>query len=190
MPNHTAPAPECVCSDEICHFAYEGSTFYCHHDAETYVNTSMNAVLTLYGGSDTPVTPDFMNSHTGEYKLYPLGIWWLLRGTNGSATSEFYRTVFTYESPGSEQPGRGLALTLPKTLNSDDVSNNDGLHTPWAWFAEDGFGLQRGVWFVDPAYGVQMRNNVPAGYEVSDYCFNLFTGIDRTQSMEAACQHQ
>jgi hypothetical protein len=176
---------------ELCHFAYnQTSAGYCQHDAEQFTFET-NAVLTLASGSATPAPPDFSSTHTGEYQLIPIApLWWTMRTSKDGSTTAFYLEDFPYTGAGATQPGGDNSTRMPNRLSSESESGNNGLYSPWAWKAEDDFALAKGVWFVDPAFAIQARLNAPETFSFSaaKYCFNLYTGIDRTQSV-ADCMH-
>jgi len=176
---------------EVCAFEYAGTSLYCQHTPGQFTMTD-HAVLTLHTAAGQPSTPTYAApTHAGSYALIPLATpWWTSRTSVGSAVTDFYGSDIVYVAPGVTQPGGGGGLRVPNLLATDDVASNFGLNSPWTWQSVDGFDLGKGVFFVDPAYSIQTMTNTPNGFltPAVEYCFNLYTGIDRTQT-DAPCQH-
>ncbi len=175
---------------ELCHFAFNASgAGFCGHAAETF-NQPTYAVLTLHEGAGNPTPPDVTTSHTGTYALRPLGeVWWAMATSRGNDPAHFYLDDFEYTPPSATQPATGN-VRMPNRLNTQDISYNTGLFSPWAWSVVDEFALGKGQWFVDPAWAIKTRFGAPASFvfTANKYCYNLFGNIDRTQTV-AACEH-
>ena len=173
---------------DLCAFAFTSSDF-CGHTAEEFA-MGQYTTLSLYDQAGAPPAPDYDTTHTGFYQLYPLATpWWTSRVSHGDATSNFYLEDYAYEAPAATQPGASNDIKMPASLGVEDTTGNNGRYSPWAWSTEDGLALGTGIWFIDPAYAIEQRFDTPDDFMFIklNYCFNLFTGIDRTQT-DAPCK--
>lgn len=171
---------------ELCHWTYENTgSGYCGRTGSTFLRAD-NAILTAAESGATAAVD--WASHNGTYRLVHIGDpWWTQRSSVGSDSSNFYRDSALYVAPVTAIGGGGN-LRVPTTLNTVNTSGNTGYFTPWGMRTNDGFGLEQGAWFVDPARAVQTRLNVPDGFEYRSnrVCYNLWANIDRTGL--AVCQ--
>jgi len=170
----------------LCHWLTSNTTGnFCARPATTFVG-SENVTLTMQPGPVPPNAPNF-NTGQGTYALYPLpDPWWLRRDSVGDNSTAFYLDTLSY-SPSSGRPGAGLRLPNSLNTQADQRSGNNDRFSPFAWdVSATVSSISEGQWLIDPASTV-MRLMTPEAPFSTDYCLNVYLGIDLTQS-DPDCQ--
>ncbi len=113
-----------------------------------------------------------------EYGLFDVTneIWLKRYLTDGNDLTDLpvrFASDFEY-SPRDSRPGDGIKL--PERLVSEPDVTADHTLLPFAYEAPP---IQEpGMWYVDPAYVASEHLSFPETFS-TDYCYNLFLGIDR-----------
>jgi hypothetical protein len=168
---------------ETCSWANEGPNItpaICRHEAKEFPGGTMAGVVMRHGEAQkfsdatTNATSGFLNMN---YGLVPFASsLWKRRSDVGS--ERIFEQVAAYEPIGSraDRPeGAERPIVLPGKMVSDDALSFG--FSPATWLESTGTN-NAGQWLLDPAYMLLERYNFTGDYS-TDYCVNLFLGIDR-----------
>ena len=72
----------------------------------------------------------------------------------------------------------GTGFSLPGKLRGDDVDKPNSGEPPWAWEDRDADNIPRGAWFIDPAWALAQRVDMPGEVWSDVYCWNPYLGIE------------
>jgi hypothetical protein len=104
---------------------------------------------------------------------------WTRAHEYSSLGEQIWSKFFEYQ-PGPEQarrPGGGINLPLSFTGSLADSPGQP----PWAWDDVDDSQVERGQWFIDPAYSIgrhlKPMEGDPWSLELGEYCWNVYLGI-------------
>jgi hypothetical protein len=84
---------------------------------------------------------------------------------------------FDYDAPVT-RVDLGTGFSLPKKLRGDDGKDPNSGEPPWAWEDGEAENLPRGSWFIDPAWALAQRFDMPGEGWSDKYCWNPYLGID------------
>jgi len=113
-----------------------------------------------------------------RYQLHDLAASiWVRRVEFGDERIWHPEGEFQYNAPQARRD-LGTGFSLPGKLRGDNVDKPNSGEPPWAWEDRDANDIPRGAWFIDPAWALAQRVDMPGEAWSDVYCWNPYLGIE------------
>jgi hypothetical protein len=110
---------------------------------------------------------------------------WVRRSQFGDESLWANAEKFNYDAPAA-RVALGTGFSLPSKLIGDDGKEPDSGKPPWAWEDTETRDRHRGSWFLDPAWTLAQRVEMPGEGWSDKYCWNPYLGIDNMSAPECS----
>ncbi len=169
---------------------------YCRHEDSRFTENS-GIQYTLEPGGRVGEAPDFNRTDDCDDTCFPQGMMcragechdttyqlhnftaalWVRRAEFADESIWATGEEFQYDAPPS-RVALGTGFPLPTKLRGDDGKEPNSGEPPWAWEDGEALNLPRGSWFLDPAWALAQRVDMPGEGWSDKYCWNPYLGID------------